>query len=541
MKRWGWAWLVLILMVIGMFSETRAQRAVKFFESLRHTKGQFYGQPFVLLPWERQIVWDVYGTLKEDGTRQYRYVYIEIPKKNGKSELVAGAALYHTFADGEKNGEVYGCAADKKQASIVYKVAKDMIGLVPALAKRAKVTDSFKTITDRVSGTKYEVLSAEAYTKHGFNLSACVFDELHAQPDRGLWDVMTFEAGAARLQPIWWIITTAGEDPDRVSICWEQHEYAMKILAGDVIDPSWYVVIYSYEGDDIYNEKNWHKANPSLGTAKSIVSMREAAHTAKNKPANERLFRWLDLNQWITTKLTTWLPLELFETTNGKWSPLEMVGRECYMGLDLSSTTDLSALCLVFPPQGTQLEWRVMWECWIPSENMQERVKNDHVPYDLWAKGGWIIPTEGNVIDYTVIRSRILELATIYKVKELCADATFATMLIQELTQEGMIVIQIPQTFAVLTDPLNHTEILLKENKISHPNNPVAKWCFGNTSVAMNGQGLIKYVKEHRGKNLLRTKRIDLTAAWITAMARARFYKGSVDLSVEILKPDWGM
>ena len=178
-----------------MFSEARAQRAISFFEHLKHTKGKFAGQPFALLPWERKIVWDVYGTLKEDGTRQYKYVYIEIPKKNGKSELGAGAALYHTFADGEISGEVYSCAADKKQAGIIYKVANEMIGWAPALAKRAKINDSFQTIKDRKTGTSYVVLSAEAYTKHGLNLSACIFDELHAQPNRDLWDVMTFGAG----------------------------------------------------------------------------------------------------------------------------------------------------------------------------------------------------------------------------------------------------------------------------------------------------------------------------------------------------------
>ena len=188
--------------------------------------------------------------LKEDGTRQYSFVYIEMAKKNGKSELAAGAALYHTFADGEMRGEIYGCAADKKQAKIVYKVAKGMIEMVPTLAKRAKVTDSAKTITDKVSGSIYQVLSAEAFTKHGLNLSACIFDELHAQPNRDLWDVMTFGAGDARTQPIWWILTTAGDDPDRVSVGWEQHDYAMRILTGEIVDPWGAVVARVPDGAD---------------------------------------------------------------------------------------------------------------------------------------------------------------------------------------------------------------------------------------------------------------------------------------------------
>ena len=524
-----------------MFSEAHANRAVAFFESLKHTDGQFYGQPFTLLPWEKKIIRDVYGTLKDDGTRQYKYIYLEIPKKNGKSALVSGAALYHTFADGERNGEIYGCAADKKQALIVYKTAKLMTEMVPALAKRAKIKDSLKKIEDKVSGSVYEVLSAEAFTKHGFKVSACLFDELHAQPNRDLWDIMTFEAGSTRRQPIWWIITTAGDDPDRVSIGWEQHEYAMKVLNGEIIDPTWYVVVYNYEGEDIYNEANWFKANPSLGVAKSIESMREAATGAKNKPANERLFRWLDLNQWITTKLSSWLPIDLFDQTVGKWNRNSLAGKDCFVGMDLSSTTDLTALCAVFPPQGTQLDWRIIWDALIPRDNMQERIDKDHVPYDKWEKEGFLTVTDGNVVDYTKMRDRVLTWKTLYNVKEVPLDRAFATMLVQELEQEGMTCVDVPQTFVSLTGPMNLVETLLKTGKMTHENNQVARWCFGNTSIAKNGNEQIKFVKEHKGKSVVRTKRIDTTAAWIDAMARAQFYKGNIDLSAQILSDEWGM
>jgi len=563
--------LVLLVFLSGMpmFSEARAARAVKFFEGLRHTKGQFHGQSFKLLDWQLPIVRDVYGTLDERGLRQIKYVYLEIPKKNGKSELVAGAALYHTFADGEINGEVYGCAADKGQASIVFDVAVDMIDQVPALQKRAKLNLSTKTITDRKTGTFYKVVSSEAYSKHGLNVSACVFDELHAQPNRDLWDVMTFGAGDARLQPIWWIITTAGDDPDRVSVCWEQHEYAKKILTGDRTDPTWYPVIYGYEGEDIYNEDHWAAANPSLGTTIQIKSLRQAADKAKAKPADERLFRWLRLNQWVTTKLTTWLPIDLFDSTVGEWNRTEMIGRECYLGLDLSSTTDLSSLCALFPPQGTQRDWRAIWECWIPQENMTERIRNDHVPYDQWAAQSWITPTEGNVIDYTFIEDKILEFKKLYNVLELDSDRAMATMLLQRLEKQGVTCVDIPQTFVSLTDPMNLIEVLLKGRKpvpvesedperpeevqprlvsgkllagyMTHEANPVARWCFGNTAIAKNGQGYIKFVKETKGKSVIRTKRIDLVSSWVDAMARARFYTGSVDLSAEILSDDWGM
>jgi phage terminase large subunit-like protein len=337
------------------------------------------------------------------------------------------------------------------------------------------------------------------------------------------------------------VITTAGDDPDRTSIGWEIHEYAMKVLSGEYIDPRWYVVVYNYDGDDIYNEENWFKANPSLGTAKSLDSMREAALTARNKPSDERLFRWLDLNQWITTKLTTWLPLDLYDKTVGDWSPIELAGRECYLGLDLSSTTDLSAISLVFPPQGEQLDWRVFWEAWIPKENMVERIRKDRVDYGKWAAEGWITPTDGSVIDYTKIRDRIVELSKLYKITEVVADPAFATMLLQELQQAGLTVVTVPQTYVNLTDPMNLTEVLLKEGKLTHTSSPVARWAFGNTSVARNGSGLIKFVKESKGASVIRTKRIDPMAAFITAMCRARFYAGSIDISSQILSDDWGM
>ena len=542
MKRFIFAFLILVLVAnlagaAAMFDTKRAERAIWFYENLKHTKGKFYGKPFELLPWQKQIIRDVYGTIKPDGNRQYKYIYLEVPKKNGKSEMAAGAGLYHLFADGERNGEVYGCAADRGQASIVFDVAVDMIDQLPALNKRAKIVASKKRIIDKVTGSFYQVLSAEAYTKHGLNPSAVIFDELHAQPNRDLWDVMTFGAGDARAQPIWWVITTAGDDPDRVSIGWEQHDYAMRLLSKDIEDPTWYPVIFSYEGDDIYNHKNWEQANPSLGVTIQVESVQEAAEKAKMKPADERLFRWLRLNQWITTKLTTWLPLDLFDKTVGDWNPMDMVGMDCYMGLDLSSTTDLTALALIFPPQKDINEWRVIWYSWIPEEGMKERIMKDHVPYDLWMKAGWITATPGEVVDYNLVEEKILDLANIYNVIELDADMHFASMLIQRLEKAGLTCVDIPQTFLNMTNPINETEVLIREKKISHENNLVARWCFGNASVAKNGNGNVKFVKEHKGKSVDRTKRIDLVVAWMNAMSRAVNYtnRGSVYDSRDLL------
>jgi phage terminase large subunit-like protein len=528
-----------------MFDEKKAQRAVRFIELMKLT-GDFHGQPFNLIPWQRQIVWDVYGTLNERGVRQYRYVYVECAKKNAKSQLTAGVGNLHLFSRDEPNGQIFLVAGDRNQAeSQIYNPLVEMIEQDKSLIKRVRIIDSQKKILNKETGTMLRVISAEAYTKHGLNVSCCIFDELHAQPNRELWDVMIKGAGLARRQPIWWVITTAGDDPDRVSIAWEVHEKAEGILkarkSGDKEKDlsTWYPVIYSYTGEDIYNEKNWKKANPSLGITLQVEDLRDLANEAKLHPADARLFRWLNLNQWVTTKLTSWLPLDLFDSTVGDWSRADLLGKECYLGMDLSTTTDLSAICLVFPPQEGFDDWRVIWDCWIPEENMAKRVKEDHVPYDEWAAAGWIYPTKGDVIDYTAIKERIQELRKLYKVVELDGDKSFAAMLWQELEQDHLTCVDIPQQFATLTDPMNQVEVLLRQkNKfededgqiceepaLTHEAHPVARWCFGNTSIVKNGNAQIKYVKQHKGKSLDRTKRIDLTVAWVCAMARAKFYQ----------------
>jgi phage terminase large subunit-like protein len=532
------------------FDKKLANRAVNFISLLSHT-GDFHGQPFELLPWERTIVWDVFGTLNARDIRLYRTAYLEIPKKNGKSELLSGIACYHLFNASEPHANIYGCAADRSQASIVYDTAVEMIMQEPYLRSlvdegKVHIRDSYRLIENTLTGTTYKVLSAESFTKHGYRPSIVLFDELHAQPNRDLWDTMTKGAFLARRQPLLWVITTAGDDPDRVSIGWEVHEKAETILkarAGispekDI--PTWYPVIYSYPGEDIYNESNWTQANPSLGHNLLVDDLRQIAAEARLSPADERTFRWLNLNQWITTKLTTWLPLDLFDATESTdWTRADLVGKDCFLGGDFSTTTDLSAICLVFPPQEGFDDWRVIWDCWIPQKSMTERIRADHVPYDTWAKDGYIFATEGDSIDYLHIKERILECKKLYKVIELPADMSFATMLLQELEQEGMKVVDVPQTYDVLTDPMNHLEVLLRQKRkiqqedgtiielpqLTHEPHPVARWCFGNTAIHKNGNSQIKYVKEHRGKSIDRSKRIDLTTAWVLSTTRAMLYK----------------
>lgn len=224
------------------YDQEKADFAVGFIECLCHTKGRWAGKPFKLLPWQEQIIRDIFGTVKADGKRQFTTAYIEIPKKNGKSELAAPIALYLLFADGEAAPEVYGAAADRAQAAIVFDVANQMVKMTPALAKRSKSLGANKRITAHFNNGFYQVLSAEVGTKHGLNVSGLVLDEVHAQPNRKLYDVLTKGSGDAREQPLYFLITTAGNDTN--SICYELHQKALDIIEGRKIDPTFYPVIY---------------------------------------------------------------------------------------------------------------------------------------------------------------------------------------------------------------------------------------------------------------------------------------------------------
>lgn len=497
-----------------MIDKNRALEPIEFIQLL-HLADDFYGKPFVLQDWQHDVIWNVYGEVNDRGLRQYRFAYLEIPKKNGKTTLIAGLGLYHLVCDGP-GGQIYCCAAEREQAALTYRAAVQMIDQDPELAALLRIVESKKEIHNRETGTVMKVLSAEAYSKHGLNPTVVIFDELHAQPNRELWEVMTFGAGAARREPLWWVITTAGDDPDRTSIGWEQHEYARKVKDGELIDPTWFVRIYGAPEDaDIYDEANWYKANPSLGVSINIETVRQEALSARNSEAAERLFRWLRLNQWIAIKRVGWLPLTLWDATTGQWNPTELIGKRCYVGLDLSSTTDLTALSILFPPQEGVPEWRALFKAFIPLENMKERIRRDKVPYDQWVKSGHLIATDGNAVDYELVQLQIESLAKQYKVKYLCADKWNSQMMTQALAKKGIKTIEIAQTMDGMSPPMKEIERLLRGQQLTHESHSVARWCFGNIVCATDGNENIKPMKNKS------FERIDLIVALIIAMSAA--------------------
>lgn len=497
----------------SVYDKEAADFAVNFIECLCHTKGTWAGKPFDLIDWQEQIIRDIFGILKPNGYRQFNTAYIEIPKKQGKSELAAAVALLLTCGDGEERAEVYGCAADRQQASIVFEVAADMVRMCPALSKRVKILASQKRIIYTPTNSFYQVLSAEAYSKHGFNIHGVVFDELHTQPNRKLFDVMTKGSGDARMQPLYFLITTAGSDTN--SICYETHQKAKDILEGRKIDPTFYPVIYGAdEEEDWTDPKVWKKANPSLGITVGLDKVQAACDSAKQNPGEENSFRQLRLNQWVK-QAVRWMPMEKWDACAFPVSEAELAGRVCYGGLDLSSTTDITAFVLVFPPLDEEGRYIILPYFWVPEDTLDLRVRRDHVPYDVWQQQGFLQTTEGNVIHYGYIEKFIEQLGERFNIREIAFDRWGAVQMVQNLEGMGFTVVPFGQGFKDMSPPTKELMKLTLEQKIAHGGHPVLRWMMDNIFIRRDPAGNIKADKEKS------TEKIDGAIATIMGLDRA--------------------
>ena len=497
----------------SMYDKDAADYAVGFIECLCHTKGTWAGKPFELIDWQERIIRDLFGILKPNGYRQFNTAYVELPKKQGKSELAAAVALLLCCGDGEERAEVYGCAADRQQASIVFEVAADMVRMCPALGKRVKLLASQKRMVYLPTNSFYQVLSAEAYSKHGFNIHGVVFDELHTQPNRKLFDVMTKGSGDARMQPLYFLITTAGTDTQ--SICYETHQKAKDILEGRKIDSTFYPVIYGAKADEDWTDPEvWKRSNPSLGITVGIDKVQAACDSARQNPAEENSFRQLRLNQWVKQSVR-WMPMDKWDACAAPVNAEALKGRVCYGGLDLSSTTDVTAFVLVFPPMDEDESFAVLPYFWIPEENLELRVCRDHVPYDVWQKQGFLMTTEGNVVHYGFIEKFIEELGEKYNIREIAFDRWGAVQMVQNLEGMGFTVVPFGQGFKDMSPPTKELMKLTLEKKIAHDGHPVLRWMADNIFVRTDPAGNIKADKEKS------TERIDGVIALIMALDRA--------------------
>lgn len=495
------------------YDKEYADFAVAFIESLCHTKGTWAGKTFELMDWQEQIIRDLFGILKPNGYRQFNTAYIEIPKKNGKSELAAAVALLLTCGDGEQRAEVYGAAADRQQASIVFDVAADMVRMCPALNKRVKILASQKRLIYEPTNSFYQVLSAEAYSKHGFNVHGVVFDELHSQPNRKLYDVLTKGSGDARMQPLFFLITTAGTDTH--SICYEVHQKAQDIIDGRKIDPTFYPVIYGADDtEDWTSPKVWKKCNPSLGETIGIDKVKTACESAKQNPGEENSFRQLRLNQWVK-QAVRWMPMDKWDKCAFAVNEEQLEGRVCYGGLDLSSTTDITAFVLVFPPLDEEDKYIILPYFWIPEDTLDLRVKRDHVPYDVWERQGYLQTTEGNVVHYGYVEKFIEQLGKKFNIREIAFDRWGAVQMVQNLESMGFTVVPFGQGFKDMSPPTKELMKLTLEQKIAHGGHPVLRWNMDNIFIRTDPAGNIKADKEKS------TEKIDGAVATIMALDRA--------------------
>ena len=495
------------------YDKEYADFAVAFIESLCHTKGTWAGKRFELMNWQEQIIRDLFGILKPNGYRQFNTAYIEIPKKNGKSELAAAVALLLTCGDGEQRAEVYGAAADRQQASIVFDVAADMVRMCPALNKRVKILASQKRLIYEPTNSFYQVLSAEAYSKHGFNVHGVVFDELHSQPNRKLYDVLTKGSGDARMQPLFFLITTAGTDTH--SICYEVHQKAQDIIDGRKIDPTFYPVIYGADDtEDWTSPKVWKKCNPSLGETIGMDKVKTACESAKQNPGEENSFRQLRLNQWVK-QAVRWMPMDKWDKCAFAVNEEQLQGRVCYGGLDLSSTTDITAFVLVFPPLDEDDKYIILPYFWIPEDTLDLRVKRDHVPYDIWERQGYLQTTEGNVVHYGYIEKFIEQLGKKFNIREIAFDRWGAVQMVQNLEGMGFTVVPFGQGFKDMSPPTKELMKLTLEQKIAHGGHPVLRWNMDNIFIRTDPAGNIKADKEKS------TEKIDGAVATIMALDRA--------------------
>jgi phage terminase large subunit-like protein len=501
------------------FDPAAAQRVIGFFQFCNHVEGKWAGEPMVLEPWQQFALWVPFGwKRKGSGLRRFRRAYVEVARKNGKSTWTAGLGLYFLIADGEPGAQVYSAATTRDQAKIIHTAASRMIKVSPYLSRMVRTVKNNLSVVETFS--KFEPLSADYNTLDGLSPSAGLIDEVHAHRNRGVVDVIETGMGARR-QPMMWMITTAGISTAN-SIALEFRNHGEQVLKGIREDDAYFPLIYTQDdGDDWLDEKLWTKSNPSLGVSVNIDELRDLALKAKEIPAAQNNFKTKRLNIWCNSR-SRWVPVERWDACKEEFDLKELQGKECYAGLDLSTTTDLSALVLVFPWADDR--YRVLPFFWVPAENADLRARRDRVPYPQWIREGYITATPGNVIDYGFIRKAITGLADVYRLKELAADPWNATQILQQLQEEdGIKVVEMRQGFASMSAPMKQLETLVMSQKLRHDGNPVMRWMWDNVSVKMDPAGNVKPDKEKSAE------RIDGVVSLVMGVGRAALRKEVVN------------
>lgn len=498
-----------------VWDEAEVQRTIALFGLLKHWKKPFAGKPFIPAPWQEEcIIAPVFGWKKKDGNRRFSISLNVVPRKIGKTTLAACVAIKGLVGDQEDGAEVYTVATKKDQARICFKDVVKMIKRSPEIAELVEV---FKTSVEFPQlDAVLSPLSADSNTMDGLNTHLAIVDELHKHPTRDVWDVI-LTSTSTRLQALIFAISTAGTD--MFGICRQQYEYAENVLKQIFEDDSFHAYIAcAEEKDDIENRAVWWKANPNLGISKRWEYMEEQCLKAVQDPLSENTFRNRDLNQW-TAQETRYIPMDKYDACDCVINRKALEGRLCYGGLDLSTRIDLTAFVLVFPPSREGEQWKVLFFFFIPEVGMEQRIKRDKVPYDLWVRQGWVEKTPGNAVDYRFVMRRIVEEKRKYDFKEIGLDPFNAAGITNDLEEEGFEPIEIRQGYSKLSAPTKDLLALILDGAITHGKNPVARWNADAVTVKQNTDGEVRPVKPDRMKS---SKRIDGTVGQLMALDRAR-------------------
>lgn len=488
---------------------SRAERVIRFIETLKITAGMHAGRPFKLRPWQRDIIEALYA-VDQKGRRIRRHALICVPRKNGKSALSAALALAHLVGpEAEQRGQCYSAAADRGQAAILYNEMRAMILADKRLAARAIIRDFNKSIEDIATGSVYVALSADARKAHGLSPSFVVMDELAQWPDRSLYDALT-TGGGARAEPLF--VTISTKSPDQNSVMSELVRYGEQVIEGAIEDSSFHATIFAAgPDDDAWSESTWKKCNPAYGDFRSAEEFKIAAEQAKRLPARQPAFELLYLNRAIDAE-SRFITRQDWEVCRADIDPQALRGRRCFLGLDLSATTDLTGLVAYFPESGALLAWG-----WLPAEGLAEAEKRDHAPYALWVRQGALETTPGRAIDKRFVAHRIGEICSLYDAQACFADRWRLDEIARLLTDEGvkLKLIEHGQGWRDFGPSMDAFETAVLSGKLKHADQPPLTMCVANATVITDPAGNRKLTKNRS------YGRIDLAVAAVMAVGGA--------------------
>ena len=466
-----------------LFDRREAIRAIHFIECLKHTKGKWAGSRFRLEPWQQFVVWNIFGWKHADGTRRFRYTYIEIARKNGKTALAAGIALYMLFADGESRPEVYSAATIKDQAKICF---SDAVAIVKATDLKNYLTPFRNSIVYDLKGGTMKPLSSDYGTHDGLNPSCAIIDEFHAHKDSGMFDVLKSAFGARR-QPLMFIITTAGFN--KAGACYAYRDNVIKVLRGVNEDDSLFGIIYTQDSKEEWDDpKMWSKSNPNLGVSLSSDYLADQVKDAKNRPEAVRNVQTKNFNLWVDAE-RTWILDEKWMECIGTTPREELKGCACWGGLDLSNVSDITAYVLLFHEND---HFQLLPYFWIPEEKMQEKIRKENINYERWVAEGYVTVTPGNVIDYDFVKADILRIVADYDLQASAYDRWNSSQTIIDLQNEGMVCNPFGQGYGSMSAPTKEFEKMVLTGKIEHFGNPVLRWMLASTVVMTDPAGNIK-------------------------------------------------